>query len=194
MKISNLVAFILSALLVGCAQQQKRGTIDPRMANVSRRGVAPAPFPAPEVPLPNQENVRGPETVKAYAINRYVDPANARYMHERHVLYRIDEDPQWQLRVPSKKQILIGPTFGDGKQELAPAVLGKELAAIMENQRKATARVEAKADMLANTAITFSKVGEQLDEIAKNQSNTILNIERRMANLEQDVRNKTKDK
>src|SRR5437016_14371258 len=55
-------------------------------------------------------NVRTPELVKVYGVNRYVDPADPRMMHERHAVYRLEEQPNWVVRTPSgKNKVLLGP-------------------------------------------------------------------------------------
>ena len=41
-------------------------------------------------------NVRTPELVKIYGVNRYVDPVDPRMMHERHAVYRLEEQPHWK--------------------------------------------------------------------------------------------------
>jgi hypothetical protein len=43
----------------------------------------PAPFGA-------TGNLRQSETVKVYGMNRYIDPADAGVMHERHAIYRLE--------------------------------------------------------------------------------------------------------
>jgi len=45
--------------------------------------------------------VRVPETVKAYPAGRYTDPNFPDEMHERHTVYRREQDADWNYR-PSK--------------------------------------------------------------------------------------------
>lgn len=42
--------------------------------------------------------LRTEEVVKAYPMGRYVDPASGRLMHEKHTVYRVEEDANWNLR------------------------------------------------------------------------------------------------
>ncbi len=43
----------------------------------------------------NRDRLRTSEIVKAYPIGRYVDPASGRVMHEKHTIYRVEEDAAW---------------------------------------------------------------------------------------------------
>src|SRR5258707_15469298 len=38
-------------------------------------------------------NLRQSETVKVYGLNRYVDTADPRVMHDRHAVYRLEQQP-----------------------------------------------------------------------------------------------------
>lgn len=74
----------------------------------------------PQIPIESAANTRIAETQKAYAINRYVDPGDRRAMHERHVVYRVEEDAKWRLASNVKQQILIGNTLGQGDVAYQP--------------------------------------------------------------------------
>jgi hypothetical protein len=43
----------------------------------------------------NRDRLRTPEIVKAYPVGRYVDPTSDRVMHEKHTIYRVEEDAGW---------------------------------------------------------------------------------------------------
>jgi hypothetical protein len=76
--------------------------------------------------------------VKAYAINRYIDPLNPNIVHERHVVYRNEHNPRWLLDVSEDRQILIGPTVGQSPVNLHPAVINAELATELAKTHEAT--------------------------------------------------------
>ena len=112
MKIIKLTTLLLICpLILGCQQQPYRRTPYLRLDSlpieccshptITETNVNAAPY----IPLKNEANVRLPEHVKAYAVNRYIDPANQRIMHERHVMYRIEEDASWRLATDEGKQI-----------------------------------------------------------------------------------------
>jgi len=73
------------------------------------------------------DHLRQSETVKVYGINRYVDAADARLVHERHALYRLEQHPAWITRSPhSHQEVLLGPVVGLSKPEFAPEPLPGE--------------------------------------------------------------------
>lgn len=116
------------------------------------------------IPLDNEAHVRLPGKVKAYAVNRYIDPANPRIMHERHVMYRAEEDPSWRLLSDEKKQILIGNTLTDGKLNYSPALMEKELAFELQRQRINNAALQNNSEILIDTATALSQENEILLE------------------------------
>jgi hypothetical protein len=67
------------------------------------------------------KSLREPETVKVYEVNRYVDAGDPRIMHERHAVYRLEEQPTWVTRPPKDRNgIILGPIVGLRKPEYAP--------------------------------------------------------------------------
>jgi ElaB/YqjD/DUF883 family membrane-anchored ribosome-binding protein len=74
-------------------------------------------------------SLREPETVKVYGINRYVDAGDPRVMHERHAMYRLEEQPAWVTRSPkNRNEVILGPTVGLQKPEYAPEPMPGETA------------------------------------------------------------------
>ncbi len=118
----------------------------------------------PCIPLKNEANVRLSEHVKAYAVNRYIDPANQRIMHERHVMYRIEEDPNWRLATDDSKQILIGNTLTDGKLNYNPVLMEKELALELHRQRVINEILQSHSDILIDTSSSLNKDHEVMLE------------------------------
>jgi hypothetical protein len=79
--------------------------------------------------LGSMANVRSLESVKVYGINRYVDPNDPRILHERHAIYRLEEQPSWVTRSRSSKdQVLLGPLLGLKRPEYTPEALPDETA------------------------------------------------------------------
>ncbi len=73
------------------------------------------------------DQLRQSETVKVYGINRYVDAADSRLVHERHAVYRLEQRPAWITRSPhNQKEVLLGPVVGLPKPEFAPEPLPGE--------------------------------------------------------------------
>ena len=72
-------------------------------------------------------NLRQTETVKAYGMNRYVDAADPSIMHERHAIYRLEQQPSWITRSPrNQHEVILGPIVGLRKPEYAPEPLPGE--------------------------------------------------------------------
>jgi hypothetical protein len=66
-------------------------------------------------------NLRQSETVKVYGMNRSIDVADSRMMHERHAVYRLEQQPAWITRSPKNQpEVILGPMVGLRKPEYAP--------------------------------------------------------------------------
>jgi hypothetical protein len=119
---------LTSLLLAGCAKPEPQVVVLP----ASRRLVQSEAIPrtaAPMGPIGTVANVRQAERVKVYGVNRYVDPADPRIMHERHAIYRIEQKPAWVDRTKNQSgEILLGPLLGLHRPEYAPEPLPGETA------------------------------------------------------------------
>ena len=74
-------------------------------------------------------SLRKPETVKVYGMNRYVDAGDPRVMHERHAIYRLEEQPAWVTGSPkNRNETILGPIVGLRKPEYAPEPMPGETA------------------------------------------------------------------
>jgi hypothetical protein len=72
-------------------------------------------------------NLRQTEAVKVYGINRYVDTADSSIMHERHAIYRLEQQPSWITRSPrNQHEVILGSIVGLSKPEYAPEPLPGE--------------------------------------------------------------------
>ena len=88
-------------------------------------------------PLGSLSSVRRPEQVKVYGVNRYVDPADSRVLHERHALYRIERPAGWVARQPDHEgEILLGPVLGLRRAEYRPEPIPGETAQALVQQRR----------------------------------------------------------
>ena len=130
-KIKYNIAALLLLLQVGCQTHKMCSPGDKDYPYV----VPEIPMASP-IPVQNEANVRLPEVVKAYSINRYQDPNNPDIMHERHVIYRREQDSNWRLLSNADRQILVGPTMTDGRLDNQPAIMEKEFAIELQRQRQ----------------------------------------------------------
>lgn len=164
------ISLLLCSLTLGCQQNPYRRAPYPRIDSLpieccSHLTIAENSVNEPPcIPLKNEANVRLPEHVKAYAVNRYIDPANQRIMHERHIMYRIEEDPSWRLATDESKQILIGNTLTDGKLNYNPVLMEKELALELHRQRVINEVLQTHSDTLIDTSAGLNKDHEVMLE------------------------------
>ena len=132
--------FSASLLLAGCQSKLMtylavlgpKGTVDEHRSKESTADKL-ASFrdrePAVAQESSGSNSVRQGETIKAYGVNRYVDANDSRMMHERHAVYRLEQQPAWVTRSPkSQNEILLGPVVGLKKPEYAPEPLPGETA------------------------------------------------------------------
>ena len=121
--------FLLASwLLAGCAEPEPEAMVLPPSHQLARPDSAPR-TPTPTGALGTVANVRQSEQVKVYGVNRYVDPADPRIMHERHAIYRVEQKPAWVTRSKNQSdEVLLGPVLGLHRPEYAPEPLPGETA------------------------------------------------------------------
>jgi hypothetical protein len=129
---------------------------------------------------------RQPESVKVYGINRYTDAADSRIMHERHAVYRLEQQPSWVTRpARTTNEIILGPIVGLRKPEYAPEPLPGETAreilqarrgieqanegmkSLQESQERLTSNVESLAKNTAEAERKLTAVVSVLNEHVK---------------------------
>jgi hypothetical protein len=101
---------LILAILTACQSKQTvmlaPAGIRPAGASVQMRSTRSASIGA-------AGNLRQSETVKAYGMNRYIDVADSRVMHERHAIYRLEQQPAWITRSPKNQtEVILGPIVG----------------------------------------------------------------------------------
>jgi hypothetical protein len=160
----RLVVLALVPLLFGCAQPKRQAIVFPARA-ISPAGQAAKGAPLPAAPIGALRNVRQAESVKVYGINRYVDPSDPNVLHERHAIYRIEQQPSWITQTNRNQSgILLGPVVGLRNLHYAPEPLPGETArdlaqtkqalqeanhdihAVQENQEKLAGTVQSLAE------------------------------------------------
>ncbi|MCJ8330292.1 MAG: hypothetical protein HRT89_01485 [Lentisphaeria bacterium] len=52
--------------------------------------------PGTAIPLSSYNQIRNPESIRAYHAGRYIDPSDSSIMYEETVLYRIEESSRWK--------------------------------------------------------------------------------------------------
>jgi hypothetical protein len=160
-------------LCAGCKTQPTAYILPVRTApNTSMDGYAKSSADKTHQPFYDRTgtiaSVRSGEVVKAYGVNRYVDPADPRVMHERHAIYRVEEGPGWVMQTPQGKQgILLGPVVGLKKPEDAPAPRESEVKRELLAARQA---LDKNNDQLSQIRQNQEGMGEFLKNSAEAQA------------------------
>ncbi|MGE9268094.1 MAG: hypothetical protein ACQKBY_08350 [Verrucomicrobiales bacterium] len=133
--------------------------------------------PIPQIPvvlynekptsLPSQqrEQLRHPETVKKYAIGRYIDPNNGLVMHEAHDIYRVEATSKWNrrpLRAASRITDLNNQSaFAQQKTELA------QLRQSLQQERASSRFAIAANEKMRQQIVPLTKAVEHAQKLTK---------------------------
>lgn len=156
----------------------------PGGASVTQPPLSAAPTPprGPDAP------VWAPPTIRAYWVNRYIDPASSRLMHGQHWLYSIEEDGRWILRPQPAGAAAVtakaGPArrsrgYREDRAALQLNELGAEIARLREENKKAGQN--AIATNAALTAITTT--GQELAAAAKGAQASLAGVDAMRAEI-----------
>jgi hypothetical protein len=170
-------------VLAGCQSEQ------PVVLAPSRTGqtvLAGKNLSAGSAPIGTVGTLRQTEIVKAYGVNRYIDAADSRVMHERHAIYRLEQQPAWVTRSPrNQNEVILGSIVGLRKPEYAPEPLPGEAAReifqarrgiqeanegmkdLRESEEKLTSNVESMAKNTAEAERKLTAVVSVLNERVK---------------------------
>jgi hypothetical protein len=104
--------------------------------------------------------VRYPEVLHAYHVGRYVDPDDDSLMHEQHVVYRVEQNPRWDLRsatdlhpATTGSNAFLTPVSHDAA--FAPAPVNDAILAEVNSQRLATTQIMMQARTLSTALAQF---------------------------------------
>jgi hypothetical protein len=104
--------------------------------------------------------VRYPDTVRSYHFGRYVDPNDSLVMHEKHVMYRVEENSRWDLH-PHQTDNTVFQFTSPPDSAFAPIPTNDAILAEVNAQKLATARIMAQAKDLASALAQFQVVLQQ---------------------------------
>ena len=140
--LSCCISLASLVLLGGCATHPKTVVVPP----------LPRDVPGTTLSSDGIESVRYAENIKAYPVNRYVDPANRGIMHEGHTLYRVETSARWNLRPNQPVAVPLGPLVAVVRNPAAhPAPLPGELTAELARQKEATRTVIVQGERLSGS-------------------------------------------
>jgi len=138
------------ALCAGCATTERKtaAVAAPPPAAAPTVATASAGRPTEQV---SAEKVRNAEALKAYPVNRYVDPNDPNVMHEGHVIYRREISAGWNLAPTAPTAVQLGPGLvanADGAKQ--PNPLPAELEQKIAEQNHLMASLIEQNESLAN--------------------------------------------
>jgi hypothetical protein len=155
----RFIAWPLILVILTACQSKQTVMLAPAAGTAAQIRSRPAPFGA-------TGNLRQSETVKVYGMNRYIDPADAGVMHERHAIYRLEQQPAWITRSPKKQpEMILGPIVGLRKPEYAPEPLPGETSREIFQARRGIQEVNDGMNDLRESQL---KLTSDVEAIAKN--------------------------
>lgn len=95
------------------------------------------------------ESVHHTESLKAYPVNRYVDPNNPNVMHEGHVVYRREASGGWNLNPNAPTVVPLGPALAVVDPARQPNPLPAELEQKIAEQNQLVATLIEQNESLA---------------------------------------------
>ena len=179
---------LTSLLLAGCAEPEPEVVVLPPSRRLVQSDTVPR-TPTPTGPIGTVANVRQAEQVKVYGVNRYIDPADPRIMHERHAIYRIEQKPAWVTRSKNQSgEILLGPVLGLHRPEYAPEPLpgetARDLAEAKRGVRDANKDLQSMREGQQKLASNVQSLAEQTLDGQRKLTTAVGLLNERMKKLE----------
>lgn len=120
-----------------------------------------APVAGTQLDQNNIEKVRHGDSLKAYPVNRYVDPNNPNVMHEGHVIYRREQPAGWNLNPNAPTVVPLGPALAVADGARQPNPLPAELEQKMAEQNQLMASLIEQNESLSKELARLNKeIGE----------------------------------
>jgi hypothetical protein len=116
--------------------------------------------PQQSPPTADNSAVRVPDVVRAYHFGRYVDPNDDLVMHEKHVVYRVEENTRWNLH-PNRTDISDFQFTPPCDAAFAQTPANDAILAEVNAQKLATAQIMAQAKTLASALAQFQAALQQ---------------------------------
>ena len=102
---------------------------------------------------------RYPEVLHAYHIGRYADPNDDLIMHDRHVVYRVEDNTRWNFHPGPVDGNL--PALSSRDAALAPAPVNDAILAEVNSQKATTAQIMMQARTLSAALAQFQTALQQ---------------------------------
>ncbi len=120
---------------------------------------------ASTIPGDSQEKMLYDSQVRAYAVGRYIDPANRTVMHEQHTIYRVEQMPRWNLMPqPDADPVMLAQR--QQQERYADALTG-QLTLAARDMQDAKSKVDQLIELRATEAEQSSEFREKLDDVTR---------------------------
>jgi hypothetical protein len=155
MKNRTWLVLSVLALCAGCATDAHKVAV----ASVPPQPPKPAPVPVAGTQMDpkSTESVRYTESLKAYPVNRYIDPNDPNVMHEGHVIYRRENTGGWNLNPNAPTVVPLGPALAVADPAREPNPLPPELEEKMAEQNQLMASLIEQNEALTKKLAQLSK-------------------------------------
>lgn len=162
MKLYILLGLLILPLFYGCQSGQTVSLATRKRPSIDTNGRKES---ADSALVDSAGGLRASESIKVYGMNRYIDPADARIMHERHAIYRLEQQPAWVLRSPRyRNEVILGPIVGLKKAEYAPEPLPGETSREIIQARRG---VDQANDSINALRQSQEKLANSVEALAK---------------------------
>jgi hypothetical protein len=184
----RFAAVLESVLLFGCAQPKPQAVIHP-VRTLKPPAQTGKTNSLPNPPIADVRNVRESESVKVYGMNRYVDPSDPRVLHERHAIYRVEEQPRWVTQSGGKQNaILLGPILGLRNAQYAPDPLpgetARDLVQTKQGLQDANRDIHTIQQNQEKLATTVQSLAEQTLDAQRKLTNLVSTLNGRLQRIE----------
>ncbi len=184
----RFAAWLEFALLFGCAQSKPQAVIHP-VRTIAPAAQAEQNSSLPTFPIGTMRNVRENESVKVYGMNRYVDPSDRRVLHERHAIYRVEQQPRWVTQSDRNENgILLGPILGLRNPQYAPEPLpgeaARDIVRTKQGLQDANLDIHTIQQNQEKLATTVQSLAEQTLDAQRKLANVVSTMNGRLEKLE----------
>jgi len=181
---------IISIVLIFCGCQSRKtvSLVSTKPASVNSsmhdQSVGATPFGS-------AGGLRETGSIEVFGMNRYIDPADSRIMHERHAIYRLQQQPTWLSRSPgNQNEVILGPIVGLKRAEYAPEPLpGETSREIMHARRgveQANDSIKAMREGQVRLANSVETLAKETADAERKLTSVVSILNERVKHLEAD--------
>jgi len=142
-------------------------------------------------PFGSAGGLRETGSIEVFGMNRYIDPADSRIMHERHAIYRLQQQPTWLSRSPgNQNEVILGPIVGLKRAEYAPEPLPRETSREIMHARRgveqANDSIKAMREGQVRLANSVETLAKETADAERKLTSVVSILNERVKHLEAD--------